>query len=36
VNGLLYNVGAGLTAVVVTLLSLLLIMATLFPNLMRF
>ena len=36
VNGLLYNIGAWLTAVVVTSLSLLLILATLFPNLMRF
>ena len=36
VNGLLYNLGAWLTAVVVTSLSLLLILATLFPNLMRF
>src|SRR5512132_739631 len=36
VNGLLYNIGAWLTAVVVTLLSLLLIVAALFPKLMRF
>lgn len=36
VNGPLYNIGAWLTAVVVTSLSLLLILATLFPNLMRF
>jgi NRAMP (natural resistance-associated macrophage protein)-like metal ion transporter len=36
VNGLLYNSGAWLTAVFVTSLSLLLILATLFPNLMRF
>jgi len=36
VNGVLYNIGAWLTAFVVTLLSLLLILATLFPNLMRF
>jgi NRAMP (natural resistance-associated macrophage protein)-like metal ion transporter len=36
VNGLLYNIGAWLTAAVVTSLSLLLILATLFPNLMRF
>lgn len=36
VNGLLYNIGAWLTAVFVTSLSLLLILATLFPNLMRF
>jgi NRAMP (natural resistance-associated macrophage protein)-like metal ion transporter len=36
VNGLLYNMGAWLTAVIVTSLSLLLILATLFPNFMRF
>jgi len=36
VNGVLYNIGAWLTAVAVTLLSLLLILATLFPSLMRF
>ena len=36
VNGLLYNIGAWLTAVVVTLLSLLFILSTLFPKLMRF
>jgi NRAMP (natural resistance-associated macrophage protein)-like metal ion transporter len=36
VNRLFYNIGAWLTAVVVTSLSLLLILATLFPNLMRF
>jgi NRAMP (natural resistance-associated macrophage protein)-like metal ion transporter len=36
VNGLLYNIGAWLTAFVVTFLSLLLILATLFPNLIRF
>lgn len=36
VNGVLYNTGAWLTAVVVTLLSLLLIVATLFPGLLRF
>jgi NRAMP (natural resistance-associated macrophage protein)-like metal ion transporter len=36
VNGLLYNIGAWLTAIVVTFLSLLLILATLFPNLFRF
>jgi NRAMP (natural resistance-associated macrophage protein)-like metal ion transporter len=36
VNGPLYNIGAWLTAVVVTSLSLLLILATLFPNLMHF
>ncbi len=36
VNGLLYNIGAWLTAIIVTLLSLLLILVTLFPNLLRF
>src|SRR5205814_9633721 len=36
VNGILYNIGAWLTAVIVTLLSLLLIAATLFPDLLRF
>jgi len=36
VNGVLYNIGAWLTAVIVTLLSLLLIVATLFPDLLRF
>lgn len=36
VNGVLHNIGAWFTAVVVTLLSLLLILATLFPHLMRF
>ena len=36
VNGPLYNLGAWVTASAVTLLSLLLIMATLFPNLVRF
>jgi len=36
VNGLLYNVGAILTAVVVTLLSLLFILVALFPKLLRF
>jgi Mn2+/Fe2+ NRAMP family transporter len=36
VNGLFYNIGAWLTAAAVTLLSLLLILATLFPNLMKF
>jgi Mn2+/Fe2+ NRAMP family transporter len=36
VNGPLYNLGAWVTAIVVTLLSLLLITATLFPNLLRF
>ncbi|HEY3041611.1 MAG TPA: Nramp family divalent metal transporter [Pyrinomonadaceae bacterium] len=36
VNGLLYNIGAWLTAIIVTLLSLLLILVTLFPKLLRF
>ena len=36
VNGPLYNVAAWLTAIVVTLLSLLFILTTLFPNLLRF
>lgn len=36
VNSLLYNIGAWLTAIVVTVLSLLLILAILFPSLMRF
>ncbi len=36
VNGVLYNIGAWLTAVIVTLLSLLLIVATLFPDFLRF
>jgi len=35
VNGPLYNVAAWLTAIVVTLLSLLYILTTLFPNLLR-
>lgn len=35
VNGWLYNIGAWLTAVIVTLLSLLFILVTLFPNLFR-
>ncbi|HEV7797404.1 MAG TPA: Nramp family divalent metal transporter [Pyrinomonadaceae bacterium] len=35
VNGPLYNLGAWLTAVVVTLLSLLFIVVSLFPNLLR-
>ncbi len=35
VNGLLYNIGAWLTTIIVTLLSLLLILATLFPNILR-
>ena len=36
VNGPLYNVAAWLTAIVVTLLSMLFILISLFPNLMRF
>jgi NRAMP (natural resistance-associated macrophage protein)-like metal ion transporter len=36
VNGPLYNIAAWLTAIVVTLLSLLYILSTLFPNLLRF
>jgi NRAMP (natural resistance-associated macrophage protein)-like metal ion transporter len=36
VNGPLYNLAAWLTAIVVTLLSLLYILSTLFPNLLRF
>lgn len=36
VNGPIHNLGAWITAVVVTLLSLLLILSTLFPNLLRF
>jgi NRAMP (natural resistance-associated macrophage protein)-like metal ion transporter len=36
VNSLLYNICAWLTVVIVTLLSALLILATMFPNLMRF
>ena len=36
VNGPLYNIAAWLTAILVTLLSLLFILITLFPNLMRF
>jgi NRAMP (natural resistance-associated macrophage protein)-like metal ion transporter len=35
VNGPLYNLGAWLTAVIVTLLSLLFILVSLFPNLLR-
>jgi NRAMP (natural resistance-associated macrophage protein)-like metal ion transporter len=35
VNGPLYNLGAWLTAIVVTLLSLLFILVSLFPNLLR-
>jgi Mn2+/Fe2+ NRAMP family transporter len=35
VNGPLYNLGAWLTAIIVTALSLLLILTTLFPNLLR-
>jgi Mn2+/Fe2+ NRAMP family transporter len=33
VNGLLYNIGAWLTVIIVTCLSLLFILVTLFPNL---
>lgn len=36
VNGPLYNIAAWLTAIVVTVLSVLYILITLFPNLMRF
>lgn len=35
VNGVFYNIGAWLTAIIVTLLSLLFILVTLFPNLFR-
>jgi Mn2+/Fe2+ NRAMP family transporter len=35
VNGPLYNLGAWLTAIIVTALSLLLILTTLFPDLFR-
>lgn len=35
VNGVLYNIGAWLTAIIVTLLSLLFILVTLFPNLFK-
>lgn len=35
VNSLLYNIGAWLTAIIVTLLSLLFILVTLFPNILR-
>jgi NRAMP (natural resistance-associated macrophage protein)-like metal ion transporter len=35
VNGRLYNIGAWLTAIIVTTLSLLLVLVTLFPNLFR-
>ena len=35
VNGFFYNLGAWLTAIIVTALSLLLILTTLFPNLLR-
>ncbi len=35
VNGRLYNLGAWLTAIIVSLLSLLLILATVFPHLFR-
>jgi Mn2+/Fe2+ NRAMP family transporter len=36
VNGPLYNLGAWATAIIVTALSLLYILVTLFPNLLRF
>ena len=36
VNGRIYNIGARLTALVVTALSLLFILVTLFPNLLRY
>ena len=36
VNGPIYNIAAWLTAIVVTALSLLFILTTLFPNLLRF
>src|SRR5437660_1615067 len=36
VNGPLYNIGAWATAIIVTALSLLLILVTLFPNLLRY
>jgi Mn2+/Fe2+ NRAMP family transporter len=36
VNGPVYNLGAWLTAIIVTLLSILFILVTLFPNLFRF
>ncbi|MEP6921621.1 MAG: Nramp family divalent metal transporter [bacterium] len=36
VNGRLYNLGAWLTTIIVTALSLLLILVTLFPNIFRF
>jgi Mn2+/Fe2+ NRAMP family transporter len=36
VNGPLYNVAAWLTAVIVTILSLLFILISLFPSLLRF
>ena len=36
VNGPLYNIGAWLTAIIVTLLSLLFILVTIFPHLFRF
>ena len=35
VNGPIYNIGAWLTAIIVTSLSLLLVLVTLFPNLFR-
>jgi NRAMP (natural resistance-associated macrophage protein)-like metal ion transporter len=36
INGLLYNTGAWLTAIIVTALSLLFILATIFPHLFKF
>jgi Mn2+/Fe2+ NRAMP family transporter len=36
VNGPLYNIAAWLTAILVTVLSVLFILITLFPNLLRF
>ena len=36
VNGPLYNIAAWLTAILVTLLSLLFILISVFPNLVRF
>jgi Mn2+/Fe2+ NRAMP family transporter len=36
VNGPLYNIGAWITVLVVTLLSLLLILVTIFPHLLSF
>lgn len=36
INGPVYNLGAWLTAIIVTLLSILFILVSLFPNLLRF